>query len=82
MASAQNENVLAGVAMTRRATYMYGLQLEPSVTGNLGCGLGQAMSTGSKGIARPTIEIETTGEKHTIDGVEMELSMYLIRKLR
>ena len=72
MASAQNENVLAGVAMTRRATYMYGLQLEPSVTGNLGCGLGQAMSTGSKGIARPTIEIETTGEKHTIDGVEME----------
>ena len=26
MASAQNENVLAGVAMTRRATYMYGLQ--------------------------------------------------------
>ena len=51
---------------------MYGLQLEPSVTGNLGCGLGQAMSTGSKGIARPTIEIETTGEKHTIDGVEME----------
>ena len=72
MASAQNENVLAGVAMTRRATYMYGLQLEPSVTGNLGCGLGQGMSTGSKGIARPTIEIETTGEKHTIDGVEME----------
>lgn len=29
MASAQNENVLAGVAMTRRATYMYGLQLQP-----------------------------------------------------
>ena len=30
------------------------------------------MSTGSKGIARPTIEIANTGEKHIIDGVEME----------
>lgn len=72
MASAQNENVLAGVAMTRRATYMYGLQLQPGEKGTLGCGLGQRMSTGSKGIARPTIEIANTGEKHTIDGVEME----------
>ena len=71
MASAQNENVLAGVAMTRRATYMYGLQLQPGEKGTLGCGLGQRMSTGSKGIARPTIEIANTGEKHTIDGVEM-----------
>ncbi|WP_368339124.1 MBL fold metallo-hydrolase, partial [Parabacteroides merdae] len=62
MASAQNENVLAGVAMTRRATYMYGLQLQPGEEGTLGCGLGQRMSTGSKGIARPTIEIENTGE--------------------
>ena len=70
MASAQNENVLAGVAMTRRATYMYGLQLQPGEKGTLGCGLGQRMSTGSKGIARPTIEIANTGEKHTIDGVE------------
>ena len=54
------------------ATYMYGLQLQPGEKGTLGCGLGQRMSTGSKGIARPTIEIANTGEKHTIDGVEME----------
>lgn len=72
MVSAQNENVLAGMAMSRRATYMYGLQIDPGATGNLGCGLGQALSTGSKGIARPTIEIGATGERHTIDGVEME----------
>lgn len=72
MASAQNENVLAGVTMIRRAAYMYGLRLQPGEKGTLGCGLGQRMSTGSKGIARPTIEIANTGEKHTIDGVEME----------
>ena len=72
MESAQNENVLAGVAMARRAIYMYGLQLETGATGTLGCGLGQRMSTGNKGIARPTIEIAQTGEKHIIDGVEME----------
>lgn len=29
MASAQNENVLAGVTMIRRAAYMYGLRLQP-----------------------------------------------------
>lgn len=72
MTAAQNENVLAGVAMTRRATYMYGLQLEPGAKGALGCGLGQAMSTGSKGIARPDIEVGKTGEKLTVDGIDME----------
>ena len=52
MASAQNENVLAGVTMIRRAAYMYGLRLQPGEKGTLGCGLGQRMSTGSKGIAQ------------------------------
>ena len=43
--------------MTRRANLQRTvLQLQPGEKGTLGCGLGQRMSTGSKGIARPTIE--------------------------
>lgn len=72
MESAQSENVMAGVAMTRRATYMYGMQLEPGPRGVIGTGLGQTIAKGSKGIARPTDEIAATGEKRTIDGLEME----------
>ena len=51
---------------------MYGLQLEPRATGILDCGMGQTTSKGSKGIARPDIEIGETGEKLTVDGVDME----------
>lgn len=72
MEAAQSENVLAGVAMTRRATYMYGLQIAPSPEGFIGTGLGQTTSRGSKGIAQPTDLISHTGEKRTIDGLEME----------
>lgn len=72
MESAQNENVMAGVAMTRRATYMYGLQLRPDGQGLVGTGLGQTLATGTKGIAKPTDEIGRTGERRVIDGLEME----------
>ena len=41
---AVQENVYAGPAMTRRATYMYGTLLERGPRGQVGCGLGQAPS--------------------------------------
>ena len=72
MEAAQSENVMAGVAMTRRATYMYGMQLRPDSTGFIGTGLGQTIATGPKGIATPTDLISHTGEKRTIDGLDME----------
>ena len=72
MEAAQSENVMAGVAMTRRATYMYGMQLKPDATGFIGTGLGQTIATGPKGIAAPTDLISRTGEMRTIDGLDME----------
>lgn len=66
------ENVMAGVAMGRRATYMYGLLLPKNETGNIGTGLGQTNAMGKKGIATPTTEIGASGEKLTIDGLDME----------
>ncbi|MGE5697868.1 MAG: alkyl/aryl-sulfatase [Candidatus Sericytochromatia bacterium] len=72
---AVQENVYAGTAMTRRATYMYGTLLDRGPQGQVGCGLGQATSTGEVAVINPTVTITTTGEKHTIDGVEIEFQM-------
>ena len=72
---AVQENVYAGTAMTRRAAYMYGTALERGPQGQVGCGLGQAPSTGEVAIIVPTVDITTTGETHTLDGVEIEFQM-------
>ena len=72
---AVQENVYAGPAMTRRATYMYGTLLARGPQGQVGCGLGQAASTGEVAVIVPTIDIQATGETHTIDGVEIEFQM-------
>ena len=74
-AHAVQENVYAGPAMTRRATYMYGTLLARGPQGQVGCGLGQTPSTGEVAIIVPTVDIRATGEKHTIDGVEIEFQM-------
>ena len=72
---ALDENVLAGNVMNRRATYMYGNLLDPSVTGFVTAGLGAALSMGSTGFIPPTDIVTTTGETRTIDGIEIEFQM-------
>ncbi len=70
-----SENVYAGKAMSRRASYQYGVFLEPSETGKVAMGIGMGQSTGTVSFAAPTYEIKETGEKYTIDGVEFEFQM-------
>ena len=65
------ENVYAGTAMARRAGYMYGAALDRSPLGQVGAGLGQTTSQGAVTLIVPTLEITTTGEEHTVDGVRM-----------
>lgn len=72
---AVQENVYAGTAMARRASYMYGTVLERGPQGQVGCGLGQTPSTGEVAIIVPTLDVKATGEAHTIDGVEIEFQM-------
>lgn len=66
------ENVMAGNAMSRRASYMYGNLLPPSETGQLGAGLGTTTSAGTVTLIPPTDIIEKTGEKRVIDGLTYE----------
>ena len=72
---AVQENVYAGTAMARRAGYMYGAVLDRGPQGQVGCGLGQSPASGEVAIIVPTVDIRETGEKHTIDGVEIEFQM-------
>ncbi len=68
---AVSENVYAGVAMNRRAVYMYGAVLDRSPTGQVSTGLGIATSAGSLGLIAPTTDITHTGQEEVIDGVRM-----------
>jgi alkyl sulfatase BDS1-like metallo-beta-lactamase superfamily hydrolase len=69
------ENVYAGTAMSRRAGYMYGAVLDRGPQGQVGAGLGQTTSSGEVGLIVPTVEITTTGQTRTVDGVEIEFQM-------
>ncbi len=69
------ENVYAGTAMARRAGYMYGAALARGPRGQVGAGLGQTTSTGTVTLIRPTLDITTTGQVETVDGVEIEFQM-------
>lgn len=72
---AVSENVFTGTAMSRRAAYMYGAALRQGPRGQIGAGLGQTVSTGTVTLIAPNVDIKRTGEKRTIDGVEMVFQM-------
>ncbi|HEY2775912.1 MAG TPA: alkyl sulfatase dimerization domain-containing protein [Candidatus Binatia bacterium] len=66
---ATSENVLAGIAMGRRATFMYGSALSRSERGHVDTGLGKAPAIGSISIIEPTELIDSTTSDLVIDGV-------------
>ncbi len=68
---AVSENVIAGNAMSRRAGYMYGNILPKAVDGTVDAGLGKTVAFGTIGLLKPTREISSTGERMTVDGVEI-----------
>ncbi|WP_312362631.1 alkyl sulfatase dimerization domain-containing protein [Ensifer sp.] len=69
------ENVMAGTAMSRRASYMYGNLLNPDPKGQVGAGLGTTTSAGTVTLIAPTDIITKTGQKETIDGLTYEFMM-------
>ncbi len=70
--AAISENVLAGNAMLRRASYMYGALLPRTPQGHVDAGLGKGVPLlGSSGLLAPTDQIAVTGEEREIDGVRI-----------
>lgn len=70
-----SENVLAGNAMSRRASYMFGRLLPKGPTAMVGAGLGPGISSGTPGILAPTLDITEDFETHFVDGVEIEFML-------
>lgn len=67
---ATSENILAGLAMGRRAQYMYGLSLDRGPRGHVDTGLGKGPARGTLSFAVPTDLIDRTPQPMTIDGVD------------
>jgi alkyl sulfatase BDS1-like metallo-beta-lactamase superfamily hydrolase len=70
MEEATSENIIAGIAMGRRAMLMYGKQLARSERGHVDSGLGKGPAFGNFGILKPTEIIDHTPQSLNIDGVE------------
>jgi alkyl sulfatase BDS1-like metallo-beta-lactamase superfamily hydrolase len=75
MEHAVSENIIAGPAMLRRAQYQFGSFLTKGPRGQVDCGLGKSMASGSVALLRPTDLIMETGDRRIIDGLEFEFQM-------
>ncbi|MBT8066196.1 MAG: MBL fold metallo-hydrolase [Gammaproteobacteria bacterium] len=65
------ENIYAGTAMSRRASYQYGRGLPVSPFGQVDSAIGKATASGNIGLIAPTVVIEGDFAERTIDGVPM-----------
>lgn len=72
---AVSENVIAGNAMSRRATYMYGAFLPKGAKGQVSAGLGLTTSLGTRSLFDPTDTITQTGQEMTVDGVRIRFQL-------
>lgn len=75
MDHAVSENLIAGPAMTRRAVYQFGSNLEPGPAGQGGAGIGTGIPRGTISLIAPTRSVTHTGETMVIDGIEFEFQM-------
>ena len=70
MEEATSENTLAGIAMGRRAAFMFGTSLPRSPTGHVDTGLGKGPAIGTIGIREPTVIVDRTPQAMQLDGVD------------
>jgi alkyl sulfatase BDS1-like metallo-beta-lactamase superfamily hydrolase len=75
--SALEENVNVGVAMARRGSYMYGLELPRDEKGQIDNGIGKGTSLGTVTFTKNVQELNQPFEKIVVDGVAMEFQLAL-----
>ncbi|MCW1381612.1 MBL fold metallo-hydrolase [Novosphingobium sp. KCTC 2891] len=69
--AAISENVIAGPAMARRASYQFGIPLGKGPTQSLGSGIGVGTPVGTQTLVPPTQEVDATGTVLVLDGVKI-----------
>ncbi|MEW2522069.1 alkyl/aryl-sulfatase [Actinacidiphila alni] len=68
-----SENVIAGTAMSRRASYAFGSLLDKNPLGHITCGIGIGLPAGfTLSYLSPTDPITETGTKRQLAGLEFE----------
>lgn len=72
---AVSENVIAGPAMNRRATYQFGTFLPKGPTGQVSSGIGMAVSPGTMTLIPPNVDITRTGQELVVDGVRLQFQL-------
>ncbi len=72
---AVSENVIAGAAMGRRATYQFGTFLPKGPMGQVSSGIGPALSVGTRTLIPPNVDITRTGQELVIDGVRLQFQI-------
>lgn len=75
MQEATSENVMAGNAMSRRASFQFGTALVPGPAGQMGSGIGKGLSAGTLSLIPPTDTVAATGETRVVDGVPLEFQI-------
>ena len=75
MEEATSENIMAGGAMLRRAAYQFGTGMAPGPQGQMGSGIGMAVSGGTLSLVAPNASIAATGETRLVDGVALEFQI-------
>jgi alkyl sulfatase BDS1-like metallo-beta-lactamase superfamily hydrolase len=75
MEEATSENVMAGGAMMRRAAYQFATGMTPGPQGQMGSGIGMAVSGGTLSLIAPTDTIAATGDIREVDGVRLEFQL-------
>jgi len=70
-----SENVIAGNAMFRRVTYMFGSLLPAGPEAHVDNGLGKSVSKGGVSLLPPTDYITATGQTLNLDGVDFEFQL-------
>ena len=74
--AAVSEQILAGPAMLRRATYMYGVLLARDARGHVDTGLGKGLpALPSASLVAPTRVATFSGEEIVVDGVRLIVQM-------
>jgi len=75
MDAVASENVFAGTAMSRRATYQYGLFVAPGETGEVSNGLGVNYSRGEPTLITPNVTISQDYLRKQVHGVTIEYKL-------
>lgn len=71
MDAATSENIMAGPIMGKRASYMFGMNLDVNEKQLVDSGLGKGLSFGTVTIAKPTVLIDKPEQKLNIDGIDI-----------